>query len=364
MGLQANSARTCIYTLAYLGRISVLRLDFLQAESYFNQSAKFSLDGRNFPNYDLPLLDLAMLYYEKNDLDQAMDYVERGLEANLQSASAEMLSYGFRLAARIHQLRGESEAARENLQKALQMASEYNLSPLTLSLNAALQVQMALSDGDLAAAERAAPHVTNSLGMYAFIFYPELERVKLHILQNRREEALALLEPVLRRVEQPGWEYPRLQVRALQALCAPDAKTALACLNDALALAQPAGAMRTFLDLGAPMRDLLLGLRFKLIAARSAFLERLLAAFPAAPAAGAGQILPPAHAAEELVEALTEREIEVLQLIADGMTNPQIAQKLYLSPNTLKAHTQNIYSKLDVHSRLQAVNRARELGLI
>ena len=68
--------------------------------------------------------------------------------------------------------------------------------------------------------------------------------------------------------------------------------------------------------------------------------------------------------APESPEALTDRETEVLRLLADGLSNAEIAQRLYLSPNTLKAHTQNIYSKLDVHSRVQLVNKARELGLI
>ena len=65
-----------------------------------------------------------------------------------------------------------------------------------------------------------------------------------------------------------------------------------------------------------------------------------------------------------LVEPLTEREMEVLRYIAEGCTNPEIAGRLYISPNTLKAHSQNIFMKLNVHNRLQAVNRARELGLI
>ncbi len=65
-----------------------------------------------------------------------------------------------------------------------------------------------------------------------------------------------------------------------------------------------------------------------------------------------------------LVEPLTEREMEVLRNIAEGCSNPEIARRLYVSPNTLKAHSQNIFMKLNVHNRLQAVNRARELGLI
>ena len=61
---------------------------------------------------------------------------------------------------------------------------------------------------------------------------------------------------------------------------------------------------------------------------------------------------------------MSERETEVLQLIAEGLTNPEIADRLYLSLNTVKAHTRNIYGKLDVHSRTQAVARARALGLL
>lgn len=65
-----------------------------------------------------------------------------------------------------------------------------------------------------------------------------------------------------------------------------------------------------------------------------------------------------------MIEALSERELEALQLIAEGLTNRQIAERVYLSLNTVKAHTRNLYGKLDVHSPTQAVARARELGLL
>ena len=67
---------------------------------------------------------------------------------------------------------------------------------------------------------------------------------------------------------------------------------------------------------------------------------------------------------DRVVEPLSNREIEVLKLIAEGLTNQEIAQKLYLSTSTVKAHTYNLYSKLDVHSRTQAVAKARMLGVL
>jgi LuxR family maltose regulon positive regulatory protein len=65
-----------------------------------------------------------------------------------------------------------------------------------------------------------------------------------------------------------------------------------------------------------------------------------------------------------LIEPLSERELEVLELIAKGLTNPEIASRLYLSPNTVKAHTRNIYGKLNVHNRTQAVATARIVGVL
>jgi LuxR family maltose regulon positive regulatory protein len=89
----------------------------------------------------------------------------------------------------------------------------------------------------------------------------------------------------------------------------------------------------------------------------------LLAAFPIAepeqPKPSKSQI-----PESELVEPLSEREIEVLQLIAEGLTNPEIASRLFLALNTIKSHSGNIYSKLGVHSRTQAVARARALGIL
>jgi LuxR family transcriptional regulator, maltose regulon positive regulatory protein len=362
--LECKAERTSINALSQLGRIAVLRLDFNQAEAYFQRAVQIKFNEKPFPAGDMPLFDLAMLKYEQNELDTAEEYTRQGLETNERSGSIEMRAYGFRLLARLQQLRGNMDEAREYLHKALKLSETHDLSPLSIILNAALQIQMALTDGDILQAEKVAPAVIHSHGVYPFMFYPETHRVQLLLVQKRKEEALQLLQPVLPKVELQGWEYSRLQIRVLQAVAADhDINQALAYLMDALSLAHPAGAVRVFLDMGEPVRFLLetCMTQIKSPSLRQ-FALQILACFPSC-SVGISYGKRPASE-QGLIEPLSEREIEVLQLLANGLSNAEIAQKLYLSPNTLKAHTQNIYSKLDVHSRLQATNKARELKIL
>jgi LuxR family maltose regulon positive regulatory protein len=132
-------------------------------------------------------------------------------------------------------------------------------------------------------------------------------------------------------------------------------------VGDALALGQLGGFIRLFVDEGPPMARLLSEAAARGIAPQ--YTQRVLAAFPPV---GASQ-LPPGradvpHAA--LVETLSEREIEVLQHIAEGLSNQEIASRLYLSLHTVKVHSRNIYGKLGVHNRTQAVARARALNML
>ena len=138
-----------------------------------------------------------------------------------------------------------------------------------------------------------------------------------------------------------------------------DAARAKATLSQALLLAEPGGFIRIFVDEGRPMAHLLYEALSRGIAPD--YVGRLLAAFPLAESEQTGQS-ETQTAKTELIEPLSEREIEVLQLIAEGLTNTEIASALFLSLNTVKAHTRNINGKLGVHSRMQAVARARASG--
>jgi LuxR family maltose regulon positive regulatory protein len=152
-----------------------------------------------------------------------------------------------------------------------------------------------------------------------------------------------------------------LQALACDAVGQP--KTALSALRHALQLAAPAGYVRSFLEEGAPMARLLhdLAADDDVPEETRAYARSLLSAFEAA--------LPPeeegtAEPADALVEPLSERELEVLALIAEGLTNPEIAEHLYISIHTVKSHASNLYGKLLVSNRTQAVQKARLLGLL
>ena len=365
-GQQSNNPRTCVHALTYLGRMAVLRLDFKQAEYYFQLGSQYQVNGKPFPSCDMPTFDLAQLKYEQNDLPAARALVEQGFEMNQRSGSIEMRAYGYRIRARLNQLDGLPEAAQADLDQALHLAFENNLSPLTLSLNAACQVEMALTDGSLREAAQAAPEIVKSRGYFPFLTFPETSHAHLLLVQNQRDKALQLINPLLPQVEQDDWEFPRAQVRLLQAWAETNPEKARQYLREALNLAEQSRAARCFLDLGAPIQALLLALRPQIKPAESRFADQLLAAFKSSLAVeihntpDSAQMPPPGG----LVEPLSPREIEVLRLLADGLSNAEIAARLYLSPNTLKAHTQNIYSKMDVHSRIQVVKKGRDLGLI
>jgi LuxR family maltose regulon positive regulatory protein len=221
--------------------------------------------------------------------------------------------------------------------------------------NGACHVQIALAQSDLPAAARWAEQVTQDAD--ASPFYPLLGLTPARLLLARNEKAAAAeqLEGWYEIAVRAGWQYGTIEVRVLQALAAPTPDEALAFLADGLTLAQPKGYVRAFVDKGEPLAALL-----REAAARSVapeYVRKLLAAFARPPT-------PPHPLTQSLIEPLSDRELDVLHLLADGLTNQEIAQALCVSVNTVKTHLKNVYGKLGVHSRREAAAKAKELGLV
>jgi ATP/maltotriose-dependent transcriptional regulator MalT len=197
---------------------------------------------------------------------------------------------------------------------------------------------------------------------FALIEYIVLARIL--IAQEQWDEATSLLRQLLNAARAGSRTSRVIEILAFLALALQalgDTPQAIAALQRALTLAEPEGYIRIFVDEGPPMACLLYQALTRGI--RPDYVLRLLAAFPVPePEAATPSVVHRPSAA--LVEPLSERELEVLQLIAGGLTNREIASRLFLSLNTVKAHTRNTYGKLDVHTRTEAAARARALGLI
>jgi LuxR family maltose regulon positive regulatory protein len=188
------------------------------------------------------------------------------------------------------------------------------------------------------------------------------------IARDEPAAALAILEPYGRQMTARGWADERLRALVLQAVAeqalagngSADASAAARTLGEALALAEPGGFMRLFLDEGAPMAELLRALSAQGI--RSDYVDRLLAAVDDESRPGGTALSPnpwPSPAGP-----LSPRELEVLQLVAEGLSNQEICERLFLALDTVKGHNRRIFEKLSVQRRTEAVARARELGLL
>jgi LuxR family transcriptional regulator, maltose regulon positive regulatory protein len=177
-------------------------------------------------------------------------------------------------------------------------------------------------------------------------------------------EALTLLGRLQAAAAQAGWVQEEIKIGILQALAmqAQDEKSqALQLLGQALALAQPGGFIRLFVDEGAPMARLLSEAATRGIAPD--YTGRLLSSFPSFAVMSTTQYTIH-NPKSKMVEPLSQRELKILQLVAQGLSNREISERLFLALSTVKGHNRNIFDKLQVQSRTEAIVRARELGLL
>lgn len=176
--------------------------------------------------------------------------------------------------------------------------------------------------------------------------------------RNDIDAALTWAERLIHFAESDGRIGQVIELLILQA-CAfqanDDGYRALDTLRRVLSLAEPERYVRSFVNQGEPMAQLLRQAKSQGIAPQ--YVARLLSEF-------GDEASDKPRTAQPLIEPLTVHELKLLRLIAAGITNREAAAEMYVSVNTVKWHLKNIYQKLDVHSRVEAVTRAQELGLL
>jgi len=312
--------------------------------------------GHVSPMASLVLSRLGMLHYEANELEQAYDCHARSVVLGQQLGVAAFDALAAALAAPTLFAHGEIETALAALQHAYRLTVQTRFSDPAWILTS--EAALRFRQGDLAFALRWAEEAGLTPDEPAS--YLRLDQLLLYgrllLAQGRQSEATGLIVRLDRFVREKSLNRPLIDVHLLRALAAELAGDRAAA-GDALALAvqlaAPESYARAFLDAGERIVALLATVR----RAAPAFVDRLLA--------DAGLPGRPAHiAAQPLVEPLSERELEVLGLIAAGLSNTQVADRLVIALGTVKRHVNHIYGKLGVQSRTQAVARARALRLL
>jgi LuxR family maltose regulon positive regulatory protein len=306
---------------------------------------------------------------EWNDLSASADYLNQGLE--LFSKFGELGSIlSYITLARIEEVQGCFAQAQEIVDQARQLAVHFQASTMDDELVETYQVQLWLAQGKTEPAKRWVKEKDIESQVYIDLddsrYNPIWELhsqilAKVYIIAGRYVEAKRVIEPVLRRAEASGRVRSVLKAQAVQAMILKylgKTQLAMEMLGDALILAQQEGFVRVFLDEGEPMIQLLYEAAARGIAPEYA--GKLLAEYTASSPGDP----PPIVDHQELLEPLSDREVEVLRLIANGFSNREIAGKLHISLSTVKGHSSNIYGKLAVNNRTQAVARANELGIL
>jgi LuxR family maltose regulon positive regulatory protein len=308
--------------------------------------------------------DLGYAHYLKNEFTQAEPYLLASLDDRYFSAPNYLANSGFVLALMYLSQDRKTEAIR--IMNLLEATFWETNASSALASTLYFRVELAIQQGNLTEAHHLSQSVDFELGLstWWFFYMPQLTPIKLLLALGTPQslnEARDQLNALHKSMSEVNRKNALIEVLALQALvyaAQGDQSAADQKLFAALELGFIGGNIRSFVDLGAPMAKLLQQMQaHKTGEDQTAYIEQILGAFPSEQF--------PQHMPVQvpLDEPLTNRELEVLALLAQRLSNKEIAAELVISPRTVKRHTLNIYKKLAVNSRQQAVEKASELGI-
>jgi LuxR family maltose regulon positive regulatory protein len=356
-------------------------------------------EGHQLPGAGQAHIGLAMVMYEWNNLEAASQHLAEGFRLSQQLG--EMAAFdGYIIQASLKQAQGDPGGALEAMEQAGQIIQKF--SRWAYRNFAAHRVGLWLRQGELVPALRWTAEVLNLSATasdelretYLLHEFEQLTLVRVFIAQASAElpsELVILSEPIQKALQLLGILYPEaikldrgrsvIEILLLQALAHQaegDLSQAMALLTQALTLTEPEDFIRLFVDEGAPMAQLLS--QALNTGVMPAYTSQLLAAFDSkGSTTNFPKILQSSEVGQNpksynpaksdkiqnsLAEPLSERELEILQLVAAGKSNEEIAQTLIIALGTVKKHINNIYGKLGVHSRTQALAQAKVLNLL
>ncbi len=364
-----------LFALAYLAEIERLQGNLRQASRMHDQARDLAVrwDGQSSIALNIVQLGRAYLLYEWDDLEGAAVALAESIRVGEAWRNTSLLVPSLGLSASIAHVLGRDEDARVAIHRAGWMAQGASHDPLVQVSLAVHQLALCRAHDDRQVLERWQDLYDASSeklpGRARGALAVSLADAWLARHHARREsaslhQARMLIAPALARSEEDGLQLHAMRLRILQSLVMHgqgEADAALVSLGQALELAAPEHYVRSFLDLGQAMEALLRRALERQAMSEStvAYVRQLLSRFRRASPVDSSP-----RWAELTVDPLTQREMDVLRLIAEGLSNQEIADRLFLALSTVKGHARIIFDKLQVQRRTEAVARARELGLL
>jgi LuxR family maltose regulon positive regulatory protein len=371
--IAANAINGTMAAYGHLARLYAIQGRLHKSFELYQEARKFALDagGRNLGAMSLVDMGIANVLYELNDLETALAHIKNTLEFIPLWGNADDIALAYTTLAQIQQAQGNKASAMEAIEKGIDVIQTNGVFSEARDAVRTTQVKLWLAQGDLLSAERwVASQEERLISDRGFRFENELTRMTLsrvYIAQKKPDETIRLLARLEESAESGRRKGSLIEILILKALTLKvlgETAQALAVLEKSLPQAEPEGYVRIFIHEGLPMETLLA--QWSAHAGDGPlrdYANYLLSQFDAEPhqiTATQERISP----IGDLVEPLTLREVEVLQLICAGDSNQIIADKLVISIKTVKKHTGNIYGKLGVTSRAQAMVKARLSGLL
>jgi LuxR family maltose regulon positive regulatory protein len=371
--LASGNTYAAVASICRIAYTEMLAGELEQAAKICQQALQMAsgTEGRHMPVAGYARVYLGLVHRERNNLDEAVRQLALGIDLCKQVGYMFDQVVAFSTLARVLQAQQDRDGARHALQSARETSRKMKGYLFARRWVEDAQVRLWSARGRVAELvhwiQETELAADDQPGFARELEHIILARALVAVGLERPGEphlhaALDLLGRLLEVADAAGWCGKAIEIRVLQALALQgrgDTSAALSALERALASAGPRGFVRIFVDEGPTMAGLLHQAAARGIAPD--YSRLLLAAFEETTK---DESKASVHRPSSIVEPLSDRETEVLGLIAQGLTNREIAERLFLAVSTVKVHTRNIYGKLGVHSRTQAVTQARELGLL